>query len=80
MLLREIFYFDKNDVNTADHKMYDPRYDQSIIGTDDTRKTKLTLRQINRARKASEFHSNEQQKELEFVRQMYSIASTQPAA
>jgi hypothetical protein len=80
MLLREIFYFDKNDVNTADHKMYDPEHDQSIIGTTDTRKTKFTLKQINRARKASEFHNNEQQKELEFVRNMYSIASTQPTA
>ena len=80
MLLREIFYFDKNDVNTADHKMYDPEHDQSIIGTTDTRKTRFTLKQINRARKASEFHSNEQQKELEFVRNMYSIASTQPTA
>jgi hypothetical protein len=80
MLLREIFYFDKNDMDTADHKMYDPKYDQSIITTGDTRKTKLTLRQINRARKASEFHNNEQQKELEFVRDMYSIASSQPAA
>jgi hypothetical protein len=80
MLLREIFYFDKNDVNTADHKMYDPEHDQSIIGTTDTRKTRFTLKQINRARKASEFHNNEQQKELEFVRNMYSIASTQPTA
>ena len=80
MLLREIFYFDKNDVNTADHKMYDPEHDQSIIDTTDTRKTRFTLKQINRARKASEFHNNEQQKELEFVRNMYSIASTQPTA
>jgi hypothetical protein len=80
MLLREIFYFDKNDVNTADHKMYDPEHDQSIIGTTDTRKTRFTLKQINRARKASEFHNNEQQKELEFVRNMYRIASTQPTA
>jgi hypothetical protein len=60
--------------------MYDPEHDQSIIGTTDTRKTKFTLKQINRARKASEFHNNEQQKELEFVRNMYSIASTQPTA
>ena len=80
MLLREIFYFDKNDVNTADHKMYDPQHDQSIIGVTDTRKTRLTLQQINRARKASEFHNNEQQKDLEFVRNMYSSASSQPAA
>ena len=65
---------------TADHKMYDPEHDQSIIGTTDTRKTRFTLKQINRARKASEFHNNEQQKELEFVRNMYSIASTQPTA
>jgi hypothetical protein len=46
---------------------------------DDTRKTKLTLKQINELRKASEQHILEQEKELEFVEQMYK-APAQPAA
>jgi hypothetical protein len=41
----------------------------------DTRKTRLTLRQINRVRKASELHKEEQDKELVFIRQMYGIAA-----
>jgi len=80
MLLREIFYFDKNEMDSAIHSLYDPKYDQSIINKGDTRKTRLTLSQINRARKASEFHSAEQTKELEFVRKMYGLASNQPPA
>ena len=44
---------------------------------DDTRKTRLTLQAINKARKASEVHAEEQEKELQFVRQMYGI-SAQP--
>ena len=33
----------------------------------DTRKTRLSLKQINKARKAGEFHKDEQEKELVFV-------------
>jgi len=47
---------------------------------DDTRKTRLTLNQINRARKASELHIKEKQEELDFIRQMYGIAAQQAAA
>ena len=47
------------------------------MGISDTRKTRLTLKQINKARKAGEFHKDEQEKELVFVRQMYG-ASSQP--
>jgi hypothetical protein len=45
----------------------------------DTRKTRLTLKQINELRKASEQHILEQEKELEFVEQMYK-APAQPVA
>jgi hypothetical protein len=44
----------------------------------DTRKTRLTLSQINRARKASELHTTEKAGELEFIRQMYGIAAQVP--
>jgi len=59
---------------------YDPQYDDSIVDLDDTRKTRLTLRQINRARKASELHTKEKAKENDIVRQMYGIAAQAQAA
>ena len=49
--------------------------DDSIMKKTDTRKTRLTLRQINKARQASELHKEEQEKELHFVRQMYGLAA-----
>lgn len=75
MILREFFYFDKETIESTENKSYDPTDDESIVNRDDTRKTRLTLRQINKARRASEYHNEEQQKELHFVRQMYGIAS-----
>jgi hypothetical protein len=44
----------------------------------DTRKTRLTLRQINELRKSSESHILEQELELEFIHTMY--AAPPPAA
>ncbi len=79
MILRELFYFDKQTIAPIEDKSYDPTDDESIVKRDDTRKTRLTLRQINKARKASEVHAEEQEKELDFVRQMYGIQA-QPEA
>ena len=79
MILRELFYFDKQTIEPIEDKSYDPTDDESIVKRDDTRKTRLTLRQINKARKASELHAEEQEKELDFVRQMYGIQA-QPEA
>jgi hypothetical protein len=75
MILRELFYFDKETVEPIEDNRYEPQHDDSPLKASDTRKTKLTLRQINRIRKASELHKREQQEELMFVRQMYGIAS-----
>ena len=75
MILRELFYFDKETVESTEDDRYDPRYDDSVVKISDTRKTRLTLRQINRARKASELHTSEKANELNFVRQMYGIAA-----
>jgi hypothetical protein len=75
MILRELFYFDKETVEPIEDKSYDADLDDSPVQRSDTRKTRLTLRQINRVRKASELHKEEQQKELVFVRQMYGIAA-----
>ena len=49
--------------------------DESIVKRDDTRKTRLTLKMINKARRAAEFHEEEKEKELEFIRQMYGVAA-----
>ena len=80
MILRELFYYDKETLEPTEDMAYDPQYDDSIVKSSDTRKTRLTLRQINRARKASDVHTIEQTKELEFVRQMYGLAAQQAAA
>jgi len=79
MILRELFYYDKETLEPTENDQYDPQYDDSIVDSSDTRKTRLTLRQINRTRKASEVHTKEQANELDFVRQMYGI-SAQAAA
>jgi len=79
MLLRELFYFDKETVDPVEDDRYDPQDDQSPIDYDDTRKTRLTLRQINKIRKSSELHIKEKSKELDFIRQMYGIAANAEA-
>ena len=80
MILREIFYYDKETMEPVEDNRYDPQYDDSIVDLDDTRQTRLTLRQINRARKASELHTKEKTNELGLVRQMYGIAAQAQAA
>jgi len=75
MILREIFYFDRNTVEPVDDKRYEADYDDSPVKKSDTRKSRLTLAQINRIRKSSELHTEEKVKELQFVKQMYGIAA-----
>ena len=79
MILRELFYFDRETIDPVDDKRYEADSDDSIIKKSDTRKTKLTLRQINRIRKASELHNEESKRDLEFVKQMYGIAANAEA-
>lgn len=71
MILRELFYFDKDTLDPIEDDSYEPEYDQSPVKASDTRKTRLTLGQLNRIRKGSERHSQELKKDLEFVKQMY---------
>ena len=75
MILRELFYHDRETVEFVDDKRYEADYDDSPMQKDDTRKTRLTLSQINRIRKASELHTEEKRKEQEFVKQMYGISA-----
>jgi hypothetical protein len=79
MILRELFYFDRETVEPVEDKRYEADHDDSPLTKKDTRKTRLSLRQINRIRKASELHTEEKRNELEFIKQMYGIAANAEA-
>ena len=71
MLLKAFFYFDKNGTEFEDDKRFDAQRDISVIKPSDTRKTRLTLEQLNQIRRTAEAREVEQAKELEFVQLMY---------
>ena len=73
MILRELFYFDKETLEPVEDSSYDPELDDSVVKKSDSRKTRLTLSQINRVRKAADIHTKEASKELDFIKQMYGI-------
>ena len=52
-------------------KTYDDENDISVLDKDDTRKTRLSLKDINSMRLASEEHEDQQKDEAEFVQKMY---------
>jgi hypothetical protein len=76
MNLREMFYIDPGTRKISNDLRYDAGRDNSQLYKTDTRKTRLTLGQINQLRKTSESHFLEQESELEFVHSMY---ATPPA-
>lgn len=71
MILRELFYIDPDTRKVANDLRYSPERDITSIKRDDTRKTRLTLRQLNELRKSSEAHILEQENELDFINSMY---------
>lgn len=71
MILRELFYIDPDTRRTANDFRYSADRDITTMHRDDTRKTRLSLRQINELRKSSEAHILEQERELEFISDMY---------
>lgn len=75
MILRELYYFDKETMDSVEDDRYNPGDDDSIVQQDDTRKTRLTLKDINRARRADDMHRQEAQKDLINIRAIYSQAS-----
>jgi hypothetical protein len=75
MILRELYYFDKDTMDSVEDDRYNPEDDDSIVNLDDTRKTRLTLKDINRARRADDMHRQESQKDLEYIRTMYGMAA-----
>ena len=80
MILREFFYFNKNNEDMTQDNRYDPKDDDSVVKKKDTRKIRLTLKQINRLRRASDQHNIEQLKDMEFVSKMYAAPPAQPPA
>ena len=75
MILRELYYFDDKTMEPVEDLSYDAEDDKSVVKIDDTRKTRLTLKDINKARKASEVHQKNKLEELNFIRQMYGLAA-----
>ena len=52
-------------------KNYEPENDISVLDSEDTRKTRLRLKDINSMRLASEEHEAQQKEEAKFVQKMY---------
>jgi hypothetical protein len=75
MILRELYYFDDKTMEPVEDNRYEPADDKSVIQVDDKRKSKLTLKDINKARKASDMHREDAAKELNYIRQMYGLAA-----
>jgi len=73
MILREMFYIDPDTRHVANDLRYEPSRDNSQLHKSDTRKTRLTLKQLNELRKSSEAHILEQESELEFIHAMYAV-------
>ena len=82
MLLNEFFYFNEKNNDFANDRRYDAGRDSSVVKKSDTRKIRLTLRQINQLRLQAEAHEAESKSELGFIQQMYGtpIESTEAAA
>ena len=68
---------DPNIRNLANDMRYSPGNDKTALSRHDTRKTRLSLKQINELRKSSEAHLLDQESELSFIHTMY---GAQPAA
>jgi hypothetical protein len=80
MILRELFYIDASTRHVANDMRYNPLRDGGEMHRTDTRKTRLTLQQINELRKASEAHILEQETELDFIHGMYAKPPEPPPA
>lgn len=79
MILRELFYFNRETADMEQDDRYMNYRDSDVMDDSDTRKTRLTLGQINELRRASDQHIKETQVEMEFIARMYA-APQEPAA
>ena len=79
MLLREFMYFDREHSEPQENSRYLSQNDTSVLKNSDLRKTRLTLKDINMIRKASEAHQKEEREELGLVRKMYAMPPPEAA-
>jgi len=80
MLLREFIYFDRQHNEMVDDQRYNSSNDTSVIGSDDLRKTRLTLRMLNDLRRAGDAREKEKKEELALVRKMYATPPSEEQA
>jgi len=80
MLLLEFLYFNDTNNDFAVDRRYDNSKDKSVVKKSDTRKIRLTLRQVNQLRMQSEAHEYEQKSESGFISQMYGTSASDEAA
>lgn len=57
---------------------YDPENDENQLKKGDTRKIRLTLKQINQLRRASDQHYLDQENDAESISKMYSQPPVEP--
>tara|TARA_R100000008_G_C3525305_1_gene136260 strand:- start:64 stop:306 length:243 start_codon:yes stop_codon:yes gene_type:complete len=69
--MRLVEFFTYGPEGAKEDHTYDPEQDISILDKDDTRKTRLTLKDINSMRLSSEEHDEQQKEEAVFVQKMY---------
>lgn len=79
MLLREFVYFNEDDVDQQKDRRYDPSTDKTILDVNSTRKTRLTLKMINKMRLASEARMQETLEDQALIRVMYANPPAPPA-
>jgi len=75
MILREFFNYQSHTNQTTEDALYDPKRDNEVMSYKDTRKTRLTLRQINQMRLTTDEHNKELERELTFISRMYATPS-----
>lgn len=79
MILRELFYFNRETAEEQQDDRYMSYRDTDVVQDDDTRKTRLTLGQINELRRASDLHIKETQAEMDFIARMYAAPPAEAA-
>lgn len=80
MILRELFYFNNNTKEMSQDDRYDADHDDSVMKKRNKRKIRLSLKQINRIRRASDLHALEHSKDIKFVSKMYAAPPPEAAA
>jgi hypothetical protein len=71
MILNELF-------DKAVPEMQDQSQDSTVLKYEDSRKTRLTLGQLNRLRKMNDMRALEHEQEMTLVRKMYAPAPAAP--